>query len=96
MKKTDIVHLRVRVRGDLLSDLRAEAKRSKVPVNTDVVKRLEASFGAVSRLELHDLLVQFKQDRDAAHHQTQALLAEIERLTSELKRAQHTFTGFIK
>jgi hypothetical protein len=45
-KKEEVVQLRLRVRPDLLRQLKAAAKRGKVPLNSEIVKRLEVSLEA--------------------------------------------------
>ena len=47
--KTDVIQLKLRMREELRARLAADAKAHKLSLNSEIVKRLEASFDAVTR-----------------------------------------------
>jgi len=91
MKKTDVVQLRVRIRGALLSMIRAEAKRNKIAPNEEIIRRVEASFMVDERIaDLRERLEARKQAAAEARGQLRkehvAIMAELRTLNEWLLR----------
>jgi hypothetical protein len=97
MRKTDVVQLRVRIRGELLSKIRAEAKRKKMAPNEELIARLEDSFKTDERIadlrqrlddqkqRVADQKEEYARGKKELHDEYQAIMKTQESLAVEIR-----------